>query len=495
MKKHIASSYGALSVVLFIISTIFIGTACAPKNKPIEPETIEPEVPVDDEDTPPSTIGGVPLGPIVGFVPADVEGLSGSDTDNANEETSENPNSGAERARHNFDIYSWKLFIALNWPVEDGQRGVPLNPSEPNTFLKMSNTTPVVWASYKNQFDLFGQGDSRPSEWSSWDNPVNLCPDGTPPSHIFGTAKGNTLDGGEIDEAFSVPLIDQAKNYTLFEMRYNQVQYDFVRGNDAAPASWLYLKKNLVKVQMANGMVDMPVSSPPRTQGAIMVKAAWKELTDKDDASIYYVINENVYDPVTKTCTQKKMGLVGLHLVQKVEGFKEWIWSSFEHRNNVPGQGEQKPYSYNNGTDDPKTIGGWANRPDSTEPNPDSSTRVPTQVTRFNEIPTTPAGISTVDVNAAYWEILSGTVWANYQLIITQWPQKQDEFVIYGESGGIYPEGCGDPFPINGCTNTAAETFFQSADDATGKGGNSCMSCHYQASAADFSWSLQLKSH
>lgn len=491
MKKHTFISYGALSMALLVGSIIFIDLACSPKNKTdVDTESDDGKGDVDTSET---TTEAFILRPPSGVVPYQVDGLGvSSDT----ETETEDPNSGAERARHNFDIYSWQLFIALNWPVEEGKRGVPKDPNEPGTFLKMSHTTPVVWTSYKNQFDLFGQEDKRPSSWDSWENPVQLCTAGTAVNHVFGTAKGNTLDGGEINEAFSMPLIDQAKNYTLYEMRYNQVQYDFVRGPDNNPVAWFYLKKNLAKVQRANKMVDMPLSNPStQAQGAIMVKAAWKELTDKDDESLYYVINENVYDPVSKTCTQKKMGLVGLHLVQKVEGFKEWIWSSFEHRNNVPGQGAHRPYTYNNDKETPKTEGGWANRPDSTDLNPDKESRVPAQVTRYNEIPTTPAGLSTVDVNAAYWEILSGTVWANYQLIITQWPVHEDDFVVYGESEGIYPEGCGDPFPVNGCTNTSAETYYQAANDAAGKGGNSCMSCHYQSSAADFSWSLQLKSH
>jgi len=91
---------------------------------------------------------------------------------------------------------------SLNWPLDGEQRGVPKTPGDPNTFLNMSNTTPVVWASYKNQFALFGQEDERPTPWSSWTNAINLCND-TSPKHVFGKSKGATLDGGEIDEAFS----------------------------------------------------------------------------------------------------------------------------------------------------------------------------------------------------------------------------------------------------------------------------------------------------
>jgi len=405
-----------------------------------------------------------------------------------------NFNGSGANARPFFDIFSWEMFVALSWPLDGENRGVPKNPTDENTFLDMTNTTPVVWASYKNQFDLFGQEDKRPSAWNSWDNPVNPCDSIGKVKHVFGTAKGRTLDGNEIDEAFSFPLVDQEKNYALFEMRYNKEQYNFVRGQDDDPTSWLYLRKNLVNkwIETKDSIV-MPESSAPDTYGALMVKAAWKELTDNDIAENYYVINEVVYDSYGG-CSTKKMGLVGIHLVQKLKGFEQWIWSSFEHRNNIPGQGSQEPYTFNNGTDTPATTGGWANRPDGTAA-VDKNDRVPTQVTRFNEIPTTPKDSSTVDINKIYQEKLKNTVWKNYQLVITQWPQNSAEFIIYGNPGGIYPEASGAPFPINGCTNTAAETYFQSPNDATGKGGNSCMSCHYQTSQSDFSWSLTLRAH
>jgi hypothetical protein len=149
----------------------------------------------------------------------------------------------------------------------------------------------------------------------------------------------------------------------------------------------------------------------------------------------------------------------------------------------------------NNGTADPPTVGGWANRPDlKREVPPDK--RVKAQVTRLNPIPTTPAGASTVDINKFYRGLLAKTVWSNYQLVITQWPADpvpQNQFKPK-ENQGVYPVDAGSPFPVNNAVNTAMETFFQSQSDAAGAGGNSCMQCHYGAGDADFSWSLVLRS-
>lgn len=464
-------------LVLILLTVAFIEIGCGPS----DPNPAGPQPPViEEEETPVAQILVTPV--ISGEMPDSVP-LPANDT------------LSAEENRPFFDEFSWQTFIALCWPLETGQRGVPQNPEDSATFFGMTNNTPVVWTSYKNQYDLFGQGSDRPSSWESWANPNSLCNTGETMTHVFGTAKGNILVG-DVDEAFSVPLIDQQKNYTLYEMRYNEPQYNFIRGSDSDSSSWLYIKSNLVQHQiMHHDTVEMPGSNPGTGEpGATLIKASWKYLTEADDSSRYYVIYEEVYDPVTKSCNKQKMGLVGLHIVRKVKNFSQWVWSSFEQVDNVPGAPKaQAPYTYNNNSDTPQTSRGYANKPDSTGVNPDKDSRVPVQVTRLNPVPTTPAGNSTVDINALYQEALGSSWMANYQLVITQWPTDESSFKL-PLNGGVYPKDCGVPFPQDGCANTSMETYYQSQMDAGGVGGNSCMSCHYTAAQTDFSWSLQLRS-
>ena len=400
-----------------------------------------------------------------------------------------NPDSNSVNNRPAFDRFSWQTFIALCWPATEGQRGIPLNPNDPNTFLNMTNSTPVVWTSYKNQWDLFGQGSQTPSPWNSWTDSINICGNSEPVKHVFGSAKSAMLPG-EGNESLSVPLIDQHKNYALFEIRYNELQYNFILNNG------LYLNKNLQKYQNSHGgAVNMPVSTAT-SQGSILVKAAWKQLTDQDDTSRYYVINELVYNPVTQSCSKQRMGLVGLHIAQKVDFFPQWVWSSFEQVDNVPGAPNAKaPYSFNNASPAPATGNhGFANKPNGSALNPNQATRVPVQVVRLNEIPATPSGNSTVDINKVYQAAVGKTWMRYYQLVITQWPSNPGQFKQITQNG-IYPQDCGSAFPVNNCVNTTMETYFQSRNDAAGAGGNSCMSCHYTAPNTDFSWSLQLRSH
>jgi hypothetical protein len=406
--------------------------------------------------------------------------------------------------RPNFDYFSWQSFIALNWPAKSGSRGVPDQPDNPDTFLKAAAGTPVVWDTYKDSEELFGQKDQRPTPWDSTTIPVNPCPSAPPGQKtlIFLT-KGNTpLMANK--QAFSYPLIDQRQNYVYFDIRYNKAQYNFIRGDDNDQTTWLYLLKNLAPKQNAPKGVQMPKSTTtPPVLGSIMMKAAWRIKTDKDDASRYYSTAAQVYSPQTGTCGPATVLLVGLHIAHKVDPFTEWVWSTFEQVDNVPPDAGVPPapppagYSFNNGTGTPATPNGYDYRPP-VDPSIKTGTKnTPlraVQVTRVNPIPDTPAGASTRDFNAYYQQLLKGTVWQYYQLIVTQWPFNFPQFVLK-ENGGVYPDDSGGAFPVYGAVNTTMETYLQTQNDATGAGGNSCMQCHYVAGQSDYSWGLSRRAH
>jgi hypothetical protein len=408
------------------------------------------------------------------------------------------------QARPNFDYFSWESFIALNWPAAAGARGVPDQPDNPNVFLKAASGTPVVWGTYKDSFDLFGQGNQRPNAWDSPDGPVSPCPNGqSGQKTLIFTSKGST-PLMQTTQAFSYPLIDQRSNYLYYDIRYDQAQYNFVRGQDNDPSSWLYLLKNLGPKENAQFGVQMPMTTttPANALGSIMVKAAWRIKIDKDDASRFYTVSAQIYNPQTKTCTPATVLLVGLHIAHKIDPFTEWVWSTFEQVDNVPPDRDISPkppppngYSFNNGTNNPATVGGYNYKPSLTP----SASPSPVQVTRVNAIPNTPEGASTRDFNAYYQQLLKGTVWQYYELVVTQWPSNPgigpgNPFVLM-QNGGVYPQNAGSAFPVNGAVNTTMETYFQIQNDAAGAGGNSCMSCHYRAGQSDFSWGLNRRAH
>jgi hypothetical protein len=399
-----------------------------------------------------------------------------------------------DQARPDFDDFSWRSFIALNWPAVPDKHGVPKSPDDPKVFTGAGASYPTVWGTFREAYELYRVDGVNPAAFASSATTNTVCGPTAPGVKILlMAAKSGTLLQ-DVDQAFSYPLVDQNNNYVYYEIRFNADQYEFVRGNG------LYLAKNLMAAEM-KAPIAMPISSAqPYRQGALMLKAGWKQMTAADDASRYYTVKAKIYDTSQRqpVCRDVTMGLIAFHIGHKVDGLAQWVWSSFEQVDNVPNDDGSKPSGHmtlNNGSDDPKTVDGWANRPDSKHELPPDK-RVKAQVVRLNPIPTTPAGASTVDINKLYRKALENTVWTNYQLVITQWPATpvpQAQFKPK-ENQGVYPQDAGGPFPVNNAVNTAMETFFQSQSDAAGAGGNSCMQCHYGAGDADFSWSLVLRS-
>lgn len=382
-----------------------------------------------------------------------------------------------------FDTFSWQEFIALNWQAVDGKRSMPLNPNDVGAFQaafkpRADGIYPtVVWGTWKQAYELFEQGSSTPTPWDSFQAVLPCINPAPTPPKTFLDATVNDLN-----QSFAVPLIDQSRNYARYEIRINEPEYTKILGN-----GW-YNRTKLTQALQTPGTVVFPMSDDQKF-GAIELKAAWKPMTESDDLSRFYIVNALVLDPNTKQATYQKMGLVGFHIAHKTTPFREWVWSTFEHVDNVQVPEGIHP-SYNNGTATPATPKGFDYKPpkftSTLPPSPN-----PVQVTRVNAVPTTPAGFSTAELNTKFQNLLAGTIWKNYQLITTQWPTQPQTFKL----GGQYPTECGSPFPgsdpvaaKNVVANTVIETY-----DQTPRPLSSCMACHYAAASTDFSYVLILR--
>ena len=142
--------------------------------------------------------------------------------------------------------------------------------------------------------------------------------------------------------------------------------------------------------------------------------------------------------PHASTCTEITVGLVGLHIVQKTPSRPQWIWSTFEQIDNVPGGASQGPFTYNNGTAQPTPI--TAN---TTNPNPWPPPASPTMV---NVVRLTPINQSTATTNKQYQSALQakGGPWQYYQLVMTQWPKQASQPTQPGTPPFTFP-GSGPP--------------------------------------------------
>ena len=279
-----------------------------------------------------------------------------------------------------------------------------------------------------------------------------------------------------LNQAFIGPLIDQARNYARYEVHIGENEYTAIRTK-----KW-FIAANLP------GVITLDASTPGN-YGAIELKAAWRELPAGSDGSRFYTVSALMLDPGMAQCVRTRVALVGLHIAHKTDPFSEWVWSTFEHVDNVPPNPPGTPqsgvhYSFNNGATTPASPDGFDRVPRSlvagaSLPAPADPERNPVQVTRFEPTPQ-----EIVLANQAFRNepSIARTVWANYLLVNNQWPTDPGSFTI----GGKYPDEAGKPFPETRVANATMESYLQNRN--VSEAVNSCLACHYIGAAKDFSF-------
>jgi hypothetical protein len=377
-----------------------------------------------------------------------------------------------------FNDYAWRMFLSLNWPAKEDVRGVA------DETKQVGDPGKRVWETWKTSFEIVPKSaapEDAPKPWESFDGKTPCSELDVP---TIGSGKRRILavwkpygdfhqaGFGEFDE--TNPLVCQNKTHVRYEVRVNQEEYEFIL------AKKLYLK-SIIR--------DLP--QPVRfTNNSVEVKAAWRELGDdvpQAEADTYYAVKFLVHDPKTGDCIEKRMGLVGFHIVHKTPLRPQWVWSSFEHIKNVPltaPPAATEKFSFNDATKPQTTDVGPPVLSLAAPPMPPLT---PTQVVR--ELPLHPAAsghIGTAAMNKRYQTALAGKVWANYMLVATQWPTKTTNQAVNP------PDNIdGDPFPpafgsTTNVSNTVLESYRQS---------NSCMGCHDSARQTNMDFVFFLDFH
>ncbi|MFD1295785.1 hypothetical protein ACFQ4Q_03945 [Lysobacter gummosus] len=370
-----------------------------------------------------------------------------------------------------FDLFSWQSFVAVNWPAgPDGN---------PKPGASIGPDVPTVWENWKESRDIFLPGGATPPPWGQDPPPPDVCKgQGAATLNLTQIGKTpNVLD--ESGEPFETgPLIDQNGQYVRFAIMANQDMFNTIVSDG------LYSKAGQARfAQPAN--FAQPKGS--KNVGAIMIKSSWKVMGANDDVSRFHTIQALVYtnpgehEGIAAACKRQTVGLVGLHIAHKTADEPQWVWSTFEHVDNVPSQGEPIDKPHYNFYDKNCTKNCDANEPPPRPWNPNAAYTQPTQVMR--EIPLT---ASTKALNARYQAALlknyPGTVWANYELISTQWPTNA--------SNPTDPTG--NPAP-SFLANATLETYIQGKVPQTS---SSCTACHNNATmtnglSSDFTYLLQ----
>ena len=384
----------------------------------------------------------------------------------------------AYHAQRPFDRFSWQAFTSLMAPVDDP-------------------TQPAIWESFPTRRNLFAEVGY----------PNTACAKNLPAGHLL--LASYVQSSGDI-------LIDQAGNFVLYETRINPVAEGYIRENDLQnPAGRKAFAASGQDISFPTGHVFEEIAgksqpsdadttippSAPGVMGAQLLKFAWRILpSDASNsnriATSYYTRPARIAVAAADSldgepaCLDVMVGLVGLHLVQRVASGNgdRWIWASFEHIGNVPlAKNARRPNSiitddlFPDGCQAPDDAGdqfafysnkvGAGHAANQSMSGPLKWAReAPYARLTSGEAAPSPDIVrcwrlfsGTAESNFIWQRKLGNSVWANYMLLGTQW---------IGNPGNA-PFGVGEvPRYL---TNSALESFMQHQTDA------SCLSCHDRA--------------
>jgi cytochrome c len=349
-------------------------------------------------------------------------------------------------AQRSANIFSWEEFFALNWPAKPGQRGVP---DESRPFNDRAGAR--VWETWKESYEVFLPHGTKPAAWDTREGDGEKMLMRSQKIEDLGI--DSTLQAASNVADPPAKLTDQKGRLVRYEIRMNRVMFEYVVDHK------LY---NGLK-QAEAGTIDLP-------NGSMLIKAAWREV-EPDEEKGFYVVKAKVCDsdshgqPVH--CRSRRMALVGFHMTQRTSSAPQWIWTTFEHVDNVPGELGHEPYSFHN----PKCTG-----PNCT-PNQPTKAGTPAQLFRVLTIPRKDPVCSTPNVPADNLEVLNrevddalrknGSIFHNYELIDTQ-------RTLSSPPNGPVTAFTATPVMLG---NTTMESYVQAT--------SSCMGCHATARTSD----------
>lgn len=380
------------------------------------------------------------------------------------------------------NCFAWQQFIALNWAASRAQRGQPDTNVPASRFGKPGDLQPTVWETYKEANEIFLANAKDPGKWDARPAPnVKLLGGGGVRGRI---SPEPNLDLSAIGQASQGHpwLTAQNKLLTLYERSVNEDEYNYIRNNKLYNAE-------VQQTFALNPGISLPdgtaASAAYGKAGAIEIKAAWLELPNKADWPRFKISRAVVTYPNQKPKTVV-VGLTGLHIIHKTALGQQFIWATFEHKQNAPditqvnNQQLSPSYIYYNPQCDPATdhYKCVQNANPTTENGGKNPYDAPIQVVRTTPIPSRPNN-DVVGLNEYVWKQVIGpgspdSAFLNYQLVNTLWSNQNTTI----------PAGAHVPLPTpqlspgpsqEPVANLTMETYVQNL---------TCLACHASAPIA-----------
>jgi hypothetical protein len=404
---------------------------------------------------------------------------------------------GLENLQRGFDFYSWRTYIALNSPAD----GSPIDKSQPDT--------PTRWEdmdSFKQLLDVMLPPEMRPPKWPADKaemeaEKLRLMPPACGAQYKPGTMVVKMIEESYNEPFKTGPLIDQQGHYAIFDILMNRQMFGYISDHQ------LFSRDGQKSAANFGLAVDVPVGQNPDATkgiagdtGAFMLKVSWKILTpDEIKARNFHMVNALVLmpqpgDPKLKPpCLPETLGLIGFHAVHKTKNRPQWVWTSFEHKNNVPDKDEvadrdfHGPYNFYdiNCRDNCPDVNATPPR-EFWEPDPELQLKFKDVKFKSQIVRETPLTDAARNMNRIFHSMLEGTVWENYMLLSTQWPsafgcatrKSVDSAVPLPQTDFLkQPDTTCSPAPTF-FANSTLETYSQGAIPLAS---SSCIACHGNA--------------
>lgn len=383
-----------------------------------------------------------------------------------------------------FAHLAWQTFKLLVWPASKHTRG---QADEARSLSEMNG--PRVFETLKSDWETFPPNAVAPLPWNQYPATAAMCQNASPIAYPASRlVLGSLHKFGNIrmpDLGFAAVLMAQNGKPVRYLAAFDRNAFTMIETNK------LYDPAN---VPPPSG--EAPAATVTAVEGTIVVKSAWVEM-DGIAADTFHTRTAVVQD-LDGTCREATIGLVGLHIMHKTRFSPQWIWASFEHVRNVPSPAAATTpgFTFNDASGTPM------------DPSPPLAARNPGRPgwsfpPPYNVERHFPIEDDIKSVNADWHAVLQGSVWANYELVLVQWP---------GVAGDASRSGLGEQFqgrngvivganPTPPCilnspadprnlANSVLEPFGQRDIGCGTNSQRTCMGCHNGVRSNDFIFAL-----
>lgn len=229
------------------------------------------------------------------------------------------PKEVTEEKNCDFHQFMWQSFLYLVQPA-----------NEQNTALNFDTWMPAT--------GIFVKDGEVPKPWGTTPA-IPMCKNGKITNETKSHSPGYQFANLTLQAGSHQPLIDREMNPVFYTVSVNQPAYDFLTQCDLYKAQCgMSLAPDIVN-NTSLAILNIPKQYPELAFpiDSVELKLSWKVLTSAQASSGLFYTTLGTTLSHDGSCSEAvTLGLVGMHIVSKTPNHPEFIWATFEHKNNAP---------------------------------------------------------------------------------------------------------------------------------------------------------------